>query len=120
MSLTWVARRTRAWRLFVTTVVLAVVMAMVGSLGASASAAGATLTSDQADYAPGATVRLDGAGFAAGELVNVRVDDSAGQIWSYQDQVTADQGGAFTLTFDLPFTFVASYTAVASGQQSLR
>src|SRR4051812_40135904 len=41
-----------------------------------------TVTSDKADYAPGTQVVLNGAGWASGESVHIRVDDNVGATWS--------------------------------------
>jgi uncharacterized repeat protein (TIGR02543 family) len=79
-----------------------------------------SLSSDQADYAPGATVTLTGSGWPVGDAVHVTVDDSAGQSWSYTADVTADLAGNFTNQFQLPNWFVATYTAAASDATGLR
>src|SRR6185503_11157679 len=77
-----------------------------------------TITSDQADYLPGATVILTGAGWASGEAVHISVNDSAGQVWSYSADVVADSGGGFTNQFQLPDYFVANYSVTATGPSS--
>ena len=57
--------------------------AVIGAEAASAapSVTGATIATDQPDYAPGATVTLTGTGWAAGEVVHITVDDSSSQSW---------------------------------------
>src|SRR5439155_27288754 len=52
-----------------------------------------SITSDQADYHPGATVTLTGAGWGPGEAVHIFVNDDVGQTWSYNADVTADSSG---------------------------
>src|SRR5262249_52007344 len=61
-----------------------------------------TITSDQADYAPGATVTLTGAGWAPFDSVHIFVNDDIRQTWSYNTDVTSDANGAFTTQFSLP------------------
>jgi len=60
------------------------------------AAASPTVWTDKADYNPGATVTLSGAGWAPGEAVHVVVNDSDGQTWSYTDDVTASDLGELT------------------------
>jgi hypothetical protein len=74
-----------------------------------------TISSDQADYSPGSTVTLTGSGWSPGEGVHIFVNDNIGQTWSYSADVNADTSGAFTLQFQLPTTFIASYVATATG-----
>jgi len=100
-----------------------VLMAAVGSLfnaGASPVEQGPspTITSDYADYPPGATVNLTGAGWQGGEAVHIFVNDDASQTWSLNADVTADAGGGFTYSFQLPGWFVANYTVTATGAVS--
>jgi hypothetical protein len=74
-----------------------------------------TISSDQADYPPGGTVTLTGSGWGPGESVHLFVNDSAGDSWSYNVDVTADAFGGLTNTFNLPNWFVANYSVTASG-----
>src|SRR5438874_1123123 len=70
--------------------------------------AAATVTTDEADYAPGSTAYITGSGFLAGETVQLQVlhtttpnDDAtspAHQPW----QVTADANGNFQTTWLVP------------------
>src|SRR6266508_6784948 len=87
--------------------------------GASAmretAATAPSVVSDQADYTPGSTVTLTGANWGAGEAVHIVVNDDAGQTWSYNADVTADDSGSFTNQFQLPNWFVADYSVTASG-----
>src|SRR5436189_807446 len=52
-----------------------------------------TISSDQADYNPGATVLLTSHGWHAGEAVHVSVNDDVGQTWDHDVDVTADAAG---------------------------
>jgi large repetitive protein len=74
--------------------------------------------SDKADYAPGETVTLSGANWAPGESVHIRVNDDAGQTWSRDVDVVADENGAISDQFNLPTSFVAVYSVTATGAQS--
>jgi hypothetical protein len=74
--------------------------------------------SDKADYAPGELVTLSGANWAPGESVHIRVNDDAGQTWSRDVDVVADENGAFTDQFNLPDWFVAVYNVTATGASS--
>ena len=101
-------------------------LVLAGGLAASAqvvgSTTGATITSDQADYPPGATVTLTGAGWASGEQVHIVVNDTIGQTWKLVSGVNgapadpvADSGGGFTYVFSLPNYFVSDYDVTATG-----
>jgi hypothetical protein len=113
---------------FALVVALAVIITVTSkhvNVRADSSTTGATITSDQADYSPGATVTLTGAGWASGEVVHIYVNDSVGNTWSLNsgqnganpDPVANDNGG-FTYSFSLPSTFIASYGVKATGPTS--
>jgi hypothetical protein len=99
-----------------------------GALGETASAsfsdafaattAPPAIISDRADYAPGSNVVLSGTGWQAGEAVHLFVNDDQGQSWSLTRDVAADGSGAFTTSFQLPNTFVATYSVTATGATS--
>jgi hypothetical protein len=74
--------------------------------------------SDKADYAPGELVTLSGANWAPGEPVHIRVNDDAGQTWSRDVDVVADENGSFSDQFNLPDWFVAVYNVTATGASS--
>jgi hypothetical protein len=74
-----------------------------------------SISSDQEDYAPGATVTLTGTGWGAGETVGIFVNDDIGQSWSYTTNVTADANGGFTVQFSLSIFFIANYSVTATG-----
>jgi hypothetical protein len=74
-----------------------------------------SIATDKPDYAPGETVTLSGANWGAGESVHVVVNDDGGQTWRYENDVTAAADGSFSVQFNLPDWFVATYTAAASG-----
>jgi hypothetical protein len=86
----------------------------------TASASGATIASDQADYGPGATVTLTGSGWQPGEGVRIVVDDDGlqEQVWQRDVTVTADAEGTIGDVFELPAWFVANYTVTATGESS--
>ncbi|HEX5557035.1 MAG TPA: MBG domain-containing protein [Gaiellales bacterium] len=70
---------------------------------------------DKADYNPGATVTLYGAGWAPGEPVHLAVNDTDGQTWSFADDVVASDAGEVTDQLTLPAWFVAQYSVTATG-----
>src|SRR3954447_17280477 len=107
-------------------------MLFAASAQASASP---TVVTDQADYPPGSTVTLTGAGWQSHEPIHIDVTDGAGALpsggtlsdpsnslvtppWSYSTDVVADETGAFTAQFDLPTSFVAQYSVTATGSSS--
>ena len=57
---------------------------------------------------------LTGSGWQAGESVNVVVNDDAGQTWNRNVNVTADQSGNISDSFNLPVWFVATYSVNAT------
>src|SRR5262245_48108424 len=102
------------------------VLVLIGGLAASAqvigSPTGATITSDKADYPPGAMVTLTGAGWASGEQVHLVVNDTIGQTWKLVSGVDgaaadpiANASGGFTYVVDLPDTFISDYDVTATG-----
>jgi uncharacterized protein YbcV (DUF1398 family) len=94
---------------------LAILAAMPAVGGAATSA---SISTDQTDYSPGATVTLTGAGWQPAEPVQIVVNDSSGGTWSYSTNVVASPSGAFTTTFKLSTSFVASYLVTATGPLS--
>ncbi len=77
-----------------------------------------TVQSDKADYAPGELVTLTGGNWQPGESVHINVNDDEGQTWSRNVDVTADQSGNISDSFNLPDWFVATYKVTATGAQS--
>ena len=73
-----------------------------------------TIASDKADYPPGATVTITGAGWPAQDAIVVQTDDAIGKTWSNSGNVTSDDNGDFTYSFQLPNTFISDYTTTAS------
>jgi large repetitive protein len=73
------------------------------------------IVSDQADYAPGSPVTLTGANWQPLELVHISVNDDNGQTWSYATDVTSSANGSFSVSFNLPTTFIATYSVTAAG-----
>jgi hypothetical protein len=110
------------------TIFLFVTSQLFGSVtpvSAAPSPSGAAISSDLLDYPPGGTVVLTGTGWASGEIVHISVNDDAGQTWSLNSgdngvppDPTADDGGGFTYTFQLPYWFVATYSVTAAGPSS--
>lgn len=84
------------------------------------SSTGATITTDQLDYPPGAIVTITGAGWAKDEPVHITVNDDVGQTWSYSStpDPVAGSDGTFTYQFKLPDWFVAHYGVLATGPLS--
>jgi len=89
-----------------------------GTTGATDPVRAPTITSDKADYPPGATVTLTGTNWANGELVHIVVNDTLGQTWKHVADVTADVGGSLTDVFSLPNYFVSDYDVTATGPTS--
>src|SRR5438093_4599508 len=92
-------------------------LATLGFAGA-ALADGPSISSDKADYMPGETVTLTGAGWQAGEVIDVFViasEADGSSHWRYEFELNGDETGAFTLRFDLPAWFVALYSVTARG-----
>jgi hypothetical protein len=87
--------------------------------GASAmretAATAPSIVSDQADYTPGSTVTLTGANWGGGEAVHIVVNDDQSEPWSYGTDVNADATGGFTVHFQLPTSFAATYSVQATG-----
>jgi hypothetical protein len=112
------ARRLRPPRggaLFTAFLLLAAVGVLLAVPSALSDIGPPTISTGQADYAPGATVTLTGASWQPGEAVHISVNDNIGQTWSYSADVTADAGGGYTNQFQLPTSFVASYLVTATG-----
>ena len=92
-----------------------------GLVGQSASstfntlAAQPTITSDKSSYLPGETVALAGANWTPGSTVHVVVDDDKSNAWTHTADVVATTGGTITDSFALPTSFVATFTATATG-----
>ena len=82
------------------------------------TSAAPTIQSDQADYAPGATVTLTGSNWQTGESVHINVNDIYGPTWWHNVDVTADASGNIKDSFNLPDWFVAAYEVTATGAQS--
>src|SRR5215213_2707206 len=74
-----------------------------------------TISSDQADYVPGARVTLTGTHWQPGESVHIRVNDDAGEAWSRDVDVTAEPDGTIRDSFNLPDSFIAAYAVTATG-----
>src|SRR5437867_1387212 len=104
----------------ITKLLLIVGVLLLVTLGfaGAALADGPSISSDKADYMPGETVTLSGAGWQAGEVINVFViasEADGSSPWSYELEVGADETGGFIARFDLPTWFVALYTVNARG-----
>src|SRR5207247_7314121 len=69
-----------------------------------------TIATDKADYPPGATVTITGAGWPAQDAIVLQTDDAIGRTWSNTGNVTTDDNGDFTYSFQLPNTFISDYT----------
>ena len=110
-------RRQGFWRATVAlqSIMLVAALLLPGGALAGPSPTGATIASDKADYAPGETVTLTGAGWASGEAVAITVDDAIGQSWQYTATVTASDTGVFVDAFVLPNYFISNYNVTATG-----
>ncbi|MEK6720765.1 MAG: hypothetical protein AABZ33_08870, partial [Chloroflexota bacterium] len=111
------SERRRGWGTMAALQSMMLIFALVipGGAGAEPSPTGATIASDQADYAPGATVTLTGTGWASGEAVQIVVNDTYGATWQRDVTVTATETGTVTDVFDLPTYFVPNYDVTATG-----
>lgn len=105
---------------FALVVTLAIIFTAASIHGIVRADASPTITSDQPDYQPGATVTLTGAGWASGEAVHINVDDSVNNTWSLDSDPdpVADSNGGFTYQFSLPSTVIANYAVTATGTNS--
>src|SRR5215218_3567095 len=83
--------------------------------GTSTTSAAPTVSSDKADYAPGELVTLHGSNWTAGESVHINVNDTLGQTWVRNVDVTADSNGEITDSFNLPNYFISDYDVTATG-----
>jgi hypothetical protein len=123
-----------SWRVWTRTAILAIA-ASVALLGLPSAAAASdpfgdltggstgtfgspTISSDKADYSPGETVVLTGTNWLPGEHVHIVVNDSVGQTWFREADVTADAGGSIRDEFQLPTSFIAEYAVTATGDAS--
>ncbi len=97
-------------------------LAYAGNAGAATRTGGTGtspwISSDLPDYPPGATVNLLGGSWQPGESVHINVNDSAGQTWVRDVDITADSNGDLTDTFNLPDWFVATYSVTATAATS--
>jgi hypothetical protein len=104
--------------------VLVLVVSVIASFaipvaaGTASASTSPTISADQADYPPGATVTLTGAGWQPGEAVALTVNDSVGNTWIWNDNLTADSSGDFTDFLQLPNYFVSNYAVAATGSVS--
>ena len=123
----WASLLVPEWARSVTAILLAVAsmlafttVASAVPLGIEGSASTPAITSDQSDYLPGSTVTLTGESWQPGESVHVFVNDGIGQTWSHNSSPdpVADGGGVFTYSFQLPTSFVATYSVTATGPVS--
>jgi hypothetical protein len=115
------ARRRRPQRgkaLFTAFLLLVAVGVLLAVPSALSEVGPPTISTDQADYAPGATVTLTGANWQPGESIHIAANDSAGETWSYSADTTADEAGGFTHQFQLPTSFVSTYLVTATGPLS--
>jgi photosystem II stability/assembly factor-like uncharacterized protein len=107
--------RSKVTLLFLTIAVLLAVPAVAALAQDAGTLPAPTIQSDKADYAPGELVTLTGGGWQPGEAVNIVVNDDAGQTWNRNVNVTADQSGNISDSFNLPDWFVATYSVTATG-----
>ena len=90
------------WRLKVPFVLGSFVAAGLVAAGVVSGADQPSISSDRSDYAPGDAVALSGAGWQAGEAVQVLVDDDQNDPWSHEAELTAAADGTVSDSFDLP------------------
>ncbi|WP_353509976.1 hypothetical protein, partial [Intrasporangium sp.] len=108
-------RRVRTAVLVVITLIASLAMQFGVGTAARADTFSPTISTDLADYNPGQTVTLTGAGWdPAGPKVHIFVNDDVGQVWFDTEDVAPDGSGAFVHQFTLPNQFVAKYFVVAT------
>jgi hypothetical protein len=105
-----------AWHALVALQVAGLVLSMLGA--AALAGSNPTITSDLADYNPGGTVSLTGAGWDPAEPVHIVVNDTIGQTWKHTADVVASDDGLVSDTFQLPNYFVSDYDVTATGPTS--
>ena len=105
--------------LFLTIGAFLALLGFAGNAGAVTRSGGTGtdpwISSELPDYAPGSTVNLLGGSWQPGEAVHINVNDSDGQTWVFNDDVTADPNGDISDSFSLPNWFVANYSVTATG-----
>ncbi len=107
-------------QLWATLMSVAIVLA-----GAGSALAAASVTTDKADYPPGATVQITGTGFQPGEIVELQVLNLTDptDIGPEHDpwEVTADSAGDFQTTWEVTADELgATLQLTARGQSSAR
>src|ERR1044072_2786445 len=94
------------WLFFMMVAALVAVLAFAGNAGAVTRSGGTGtdpwISSELPDYAPGSTVNLLGGSWQPGESVHIYVNDSDGQTWVFNDDVTADADGDIGDSLNLP------------------
>jgi CSLREA domain-containing protein len=73
-----------------------------------------SITSDRSDYAPGDAVALSGAGWQAGEAVQLLVDDDQDDPWSHAGEILVGDDGTVSNSFDLPADLAGPFSVTAS------
>ena len=95
--------RSHAWLLKVGVAIAAVVAAgLFVAVGAVSGADQPSIASDRSEYAPGDPVVLTGAGWQAGEAVQLLVDDDQDDAWSHEAELIAMEDGSVSGSFDAP------------------
>ena len=107
-------RRSRSWLLKTLFVVGSFTVAAAVAAGVVSGADQPSLTSNQTEYAPGATVSLSGAGWQAGERVHIAVDDDSDDAWSHEAEVTAAADGSVSDEFELSEDVSGAFSATAT------
>src|SRR5262245_58797385 len=92
-----------------------VCLALLAVPSGALSSGSPTITSDQSDYQPGATVTLTGSGWASEESVRIVVNDTVGQTLQHDVTVVASTEGTIVDSFSLPTYFVSDYDVTATG-----
>ncbi len=95
-------RRQRTWLYKALFVLGSFTAAGLVAAGVVSGADQPSISSDRSDYAPGDAVALSGAGWQAGEAVQILVDDDQDDPWSHEAELTAAADGTVSDSFDLP------------------
>src|SRR5436853_1588268 len=107
-------RETRRW-LIAALLVLTAFVATPSLASADSGTGTPTVSTDQLTYSPGGVVDLSGAGFAAGDTVDVTLADSlTGATYGSSGAVVSNDGSFTGALLTLPSSFMSTLVATAT------